>query len=167
MNLNDVTLPLATKAAMRNVIDAELRKATTRRGRHKVGIAALAVSVVAVGATAGAAYYSSLQPAKDLTRITCYSSIDLSHGPDASVEKELSGPFVNEDPNFDDPIGECLDFWKSGMVTNTDRPFTGKPLDPSIPLPQLQACVKNDSIAVIPGGDGTCGGLRLPDWNGR
>lgn len=167
MNLNDVSLPVATKAAMRNVIETELRKSKVRRTRRKIGVAVLALSLIGAGATAGAAYYASQQPAKTLAIITCYSSADLSQGPAATVQKELSGPFAGANPNFADPIGECLDFWKAGMVTNSDRPFTGEPLDASTPLPELQACVREDSVAVIPGPDGTCGALKLPDWNGQ
>ncbi len=167
MTLNDMTLPAATKAAMRNVLEAELRTTKTRRARRRIGFSALAVTVVAAGATAGTAYYSSLQPAKDLTRISCYSSTDLSAGPYMTLMKELSGPFANENPDFTDPVGECAGSWPVPMEPSPDDPFVLRPVAGAEPAPPLVTCVKEDAVAVIPGGAGTCGALKLPEWNGR
>lgn len=166
MTLNDMTLPAATKAAMRNVLEAELRRSATRRRRRTIGASVLAVTVVAAGATAGTAYYASLQPAKDLTKISCYSSPDLAAGPYLILMKELSGPFAGEDPNFANPVGECAQSWPVPMEPVPGDPLAVRTVAGAEPAPPLVACVKEETVAVVPGGEGTCGALRLPDWNG-
>jgi hypothetical protein len=167
MNLTDVTLPAATKAAMRSVLEAELRATQTKRTRRKVGASLLAVALVAAGATAGAASFAAQEPAKDLTRISCYSSTQVSADPYLILMKELSGPFAGVNPNFEDPIGECKQSWPVPMEPLPDNPYAVRPVAGADPAPPLVACVLWDEVAVFPGGEGTCGALKLPAWNGH
>lgn len=146
---------------IRSALLAEIKRGRSRRGR-RVGVAAAAIGVLAVGGTA-TAWVGVVSP--DVPD-SGYCS------PQATLDQDVWGH--NGFGTVDTPDGRrgtvdglevCGLLWSRGWVEMPD----GSPVDRAAGLPvdakgvpPLAACVVDGSLVVYPGDDGTCERLGVP-----
>jgi hypothetical protein len=124
-----------------------------------------AVALIAAGATAGGIYIAGRAVAGQTT-IRCFPA------PELEAENALSLAHPRNRPPAE-AIGHCAQKWRNGTLTreginpqalDPDSGFDPEDTTITFTVPELSACLHEDTVAVFPGDTRVCQrlGLKLP-----